>query len=86
MITIRIKQEGGTGYFYKPILTLIGCMLLLHFFSFSKIKNLMYFMGTLWIEAISSEFKWQQGFRLFLEEKLLQSKTNEPLGFPRLGF
>lgn len=55
------------------------------FFSFSKIKNLTYLLGVLWIEAVSSEFKLQQGFRLFIE-KNFQSKANEPLGFPRVGF
>jgi len=56
------------------------------FFSFSKIKNLMYFLGVLWIEAVSSEFKLQQWFRLLIEENLFRVRLMSPLFSPGLVF
>lgn len=56
------------------------------FFSFSKIKNLMYFMGMLWTEAVSREVKWQKGFRLFIEKNFFKERLMSPCVSPGWGF
>lgn len=54
------------------------------FFLFLKIRNLVYFLGVLWIEAVPIEFKLQHRFRLFIEKNLFRIKLMGPWVSPGL--
>lgn len=45
----------------------------------------MYFLDMLWVEAVSSAFKLQQGFRVFIEN-IFKRKSSEPMRSPGLAF
>lgn len=56
------------------------------FLPFSKIKNLMYVLGMLWMGAVSSEFEFQQEFRLFIEKNFFRLRLMSPWISPGLFF